>query len=636
MEILDLVIAKVRNQSPDLGQILEDNRDIAYLGCIAPDIYFLAPDISEEQRDILYWLVDLYDQVIRPILGIYEDYIKPVEEGIEDLTEPVDDILCNAFSSLAEDGEDLISEAKNAMYTFLGALAAKTINFFELFTPPIQEGKLENEWFWFDMLHYRYTSDYVLNLIRKLPGPDHPRNTYEIGLSYAMGHLSHIAADVTGHAYVNQIVGGPYRSHNRRHHIMENFMDVWTYNKYKNKELIGAKLHRKFTKGDTLDTIGTLRAVADGILEAPERLLEPPERLKKLIEFLEMGFIDTYGDKPHPTRIENEFLTADDINMAYWLNLATLKMATDCLLPPLEPPTDDLLEEINRQMEELRDAIGDVPDPPDAPDLCWAFWRDDCDFSWDAFEDFLNFVWDSIKFLGEGVIWALNVLKELLETLTCALIHTAILPIKAALWIIRNLLTEMYYTFRDALVVAGIALPSRDYVDNSPLGRQFTQTIGYATSFKTFPSRQLKSSLIGGLILPEDTHLEYPNTPGEIPLTMNGPYEQDTSPKSFIEDTAMDLQILEDFSNASSPTETRNIERFALENKRAIGNAVDYSVKLILEAYNMWNEGADLQIPNWNLDSDRGYAYKCWYMKNPDSVDPESVTEVIDRYFTNS
>jgi hypothetical protein len=627
MEILDQVITKVANANPELGQILVNNRDIAYLGCIAPDIYFLAPDISEQQRDAMYWLLDLYDDVIKPIVEFYEDYIEPVQEGLEAVVEPIDDILCNALTSLSEDTEDLVSRAQDAIFAFLTNLAANAINFFELFTPPIQEGKLENEWFWFDMLHYRSTSDYVLTLIGKLPGPNQPMNTYEKGLSYALGHLSHIAADVTGHAFVNQIVGGPYRSHNRRHHIMENFMDVWTYNKYKSQELIGAKLHRKFTKGDTLDTLGTLRAVADGILD-------PPVRLRDLFKLLETSFVDTYQHQPHPTRLANEFLTDEDIGMAYWLNLAMLKMSTDCLLPPIEAPTDDLLDEINRQWDELKDAVGDFPEPPDSPDLCWAFWRDDCNFSWDAVKEFFDFVWESIKFLGKCLVWALNVLKELLETLACALIHTALLPVKAAVWLIRSLLTEMYNSFRDALVVAGIALPTRDYVSSSPLGKQFTETKGFVESFELYPHRQLQSSLVGGLLLPDDTHLEYPTSPSEFPLTMNGPYEEGELPDSFIENKPMDLQILQDFANAASPAETRNIEHIALQNRRAIGNAIDYSVKLILEAYDMWKVNATISIPNWNLDADRGYGYKCWTMSNPDSVSPKSTDAVDEEYIS--
>lgn len=625
MEILDLVIEKVASQNPSLGQVLRDNRDIAYLGSIAPDIYFLAPDINDEQRDIMNYFLDLYDDVIKPVLEFYDDYIKPIEEGIETLVGPVDDLLCNAITSLADDGEDMISRLQDAMLAGLSTLMAKTINFFELFTPPIQEGLPESDWFWFDMLHYRNTSDYVLNLINKLPGSDQPQSSYEVGLSYAMGHLSHIAADVTGHAFVNQIVGGPYRSHNRRHHIMENFMDVWAFDKYSGNELIGAKLHRRFTQGDTLDSLGTLRAVGDGILD-------PPQRLDTLLQLLETTFKDTYSSVPHPTRLEGDFLKKRDINMAYWLSLAFLKMSTDSLLPPIGYPTDDLLDEINRQVDELREAVSDTPDGPSAPDSCWSFWESDCDFSWDAFEDWLEFIGDSIVFLGECIVYALNILKELLETLTCALIHTAILPIKAAMWIIRDLLTELYYNFRDSLVIAGIALPSRDYVNNSPLGSQFTQSIGPSASFESYPRRQLSSTLVGGLLFPDNSHLEYPQSQGELPLTMNGPYIAGDLPESFIEDTPMDINLLNDFANAPSVTETRTIERHALDNGLAIGNAVDYSVKLILEAYEMWDSDANVELPNWNLDSDRGYGYKCWFTSNLESLDSESTAEVIDSY----
>ena len=39
----------------------------------------------------------------------------------------------------------------------------------------------------------------------------------------------HIATDVTGHAFVNQKVGGPYRVHWQRHHLVENHLDSQVY-----------------------------------------------------------------------------------------------------------------------------------------------------------------------------------------------------------------------------------------------------------------------------------------------------------------------------------------------------------------------------------------------------------------------
>ncbi len=629
MSILDLVIDRVHQIDPDLGNLLCDNRDVAYLGSVAPDMYFLAPDISDGQRDLMYWLIDMYDTAIAPVVDLYENYIKPVEKALDEFTEPVDVVLdavtCGALRDLGDDADDLVERAKQTMLTFLTELATNSVNLFQIFTPPIQEGKHEKEWFWFDMLHYRNTSDYVVKCVQSLPGPQAPKEKYEIGLAYAMGHLTHIAGDVTGHPYVNEIVGGPYRSHNRRHHIVENFIDVWTHDHYHHEELIGAKLHRKFTGGELLDTLGTLRAVA-------ENALNPPDRLRDLFRYLEMAFQTTYGAVPHPTRLSSEYLTDEDISMSYWLSLAFLKMSTDCVLPPIEAPYDDLLEEINNQMEDLNDAVGDRPEPPDGPDMCWSFWDDDCDFSWDAFEDFVDFVKESIQYLGESIVWALNVLKELLELIYCTVVEALFLPIRALLWLIRHLLTELYNSFREALVVAGIALPSVDYLENSPLGAKFTTALGTWESFKLFPHRQPPSSLIGGLLFPDDSHLVHPSTSGEHDLTMSGPYLEGRRPTSFIEDAMRDQSLLDRFIQPPTPRKTWDVERDALQQDTSIGSAVDYAVDLIFEVYGMWKDGNSIDLPNWNLDGDRGYGYKCWNTKYPNSVLPDSVENVREKY----
>jgi len=93
------------------------------------------------------------------------------------------------------------------------------------------------KWWWFDTLHTRQTGDFVTWLFDiatgQKPGANgHTRNRSML-LSYATGYLSHIAADVVGHAYVNTIVGGPYRLNQaQRHTTQEKLMDVWAYDHY--------------------------------------------------------------------------------------------------------------------------------------------------------------------------------------------------------------------------------------------------------------------------------------------------------------------------------------------------------------------------------------------------------------------
>lgn len=638
MMILDQIIEKIKVENSEIGRILEENRAMAYIGSLGPDFLFWGPDMCNEYKDLLYFIFDFYDNFIQPVIEFYETYIEPLVEliakPIELIINTVDEILfCGALGDLSEALDDLGDRIINFAINSLLALGTDCVNLFEIWTPPIQEGYKEEEWYWFDMLHYRFTGDFAKNLIELAES--------EGEIAYAFGYLTHIAGDVTGHAYVNEIVGGPYRAHNRRHHIVENFMDVWTYDHYKGVELIGAKLHRLMPGGLTLDNMGTLRTILDVVPD-------PPKSLESLFSMFEDGLRRTYQDKEHPLRIENEFFTSKDISSAYWINLAFLKLSTDSKIPPIEPPTDDVLEEINRLWSELLKDLGEPPVPPGAPDLCWSFWSDSCDFSWDAVNDFFRFLADSIRYLAQSLLWVAELLWDLVRLGMCALTQTVVTEIKAILWIIQYNLSALTQTFRDALVIAGIALPEIDYVKNSPLGRQFTkiETQGYlvneapsilresSETGKGYPHRQLESSLIGGLLLPLDTHLEYPNSVLERPLTLDGPYMLRSSPLSFIAEAEIDDNVLEDFESACSPEETRNIEFNALNSGRKIGNAVDYASMLIRKAHEYWTGGEEeLFIPNWNLDSDRGYGYKCWYQDDPRNLAPNSTNDINGHYF---
>ena len=100
-------------------------------------------------------------------------------------------------------------------------------NLFELFSHPYRDGVPKgpkppgfdvatqratdtNEWWWFDAMHYRKTGKLAQRLLDKTP-PNSPLHLY------AIGYLTHVAADTVGHPYVNSISGGPYRSHAQRH-----------------------------------------------------------------------------------------------------------------------------------------------------------------------------------------------------------------------------------------------------------------------------------------------------------------------------------------------------------------------------------------------------------------------------------
>jgi hypothetical protein len=58
--------------------------------------------------------------------------------------------------------------------------------------------------------------------------------------AFALGWMSHVAAAVTGEPFVNNIVGGPYRTHWWRNRLASNFVDAWTFGFYEEGTAAGA------------------------------------------------------------------------------------------------------------------------------------------------------------------------------------------------------------------------------------------------------------------------------------------------------------------------------------------------------------------------------------------------------------
>jgi len=111
--------------------------------------------------------------------------------------------------------------------------------------------KYHNHWAWFDNLHSRLTGDFITELLDiatgEAEGADGERRERPLVKSYALGYLSHFAADIVGHSYVNCITGGPYRlNQSQRHTTQEKIMDVWAYNRYFRNDEVPAPVGGSF------------------------------------------------------------------------------------------------------------------------------------------------------------------------------------------------------------------------------------------------------------------------------------------------------------------------------------------------------------------------------------------------------
>ncbi|HVG37743.1 MAG TPA: hypothetical protein VM870_00565, partial [Pyrinomonadaceae bacterium] len=80
----------------------------------------------------------------------------------------------------------------------------------------------------FEFLRWHRTGDFALTLLNQATTNPDPK----VGArqrAFAYGYLSHMAASLTGEPFVNNITGGPYRTHWWRNRLVSNFIDSWTY-----------------------------------------------------------------------------------------------------------------------------------------------------------------------------------------------------------------------------------------------------------------------------------------------------------------------------------------------------------------------------------------------------------------------
>ena len=603
MIVLDDVIKflRVSASSPDkdIGELMHRNRWAAVLGCIGPDLFFWAPDFECVGK--LYnfyknwkWAIDVYNTVIVKVKETIEAMGEPIEEAVESLAPATVSLIKRLIEEIEETSKLLKSTLATGVFKGViegyDAIAdlrdAPTLThmLFDLFIPPLQKGEDESNWYWFDMLHYRYTGEFARNLV-ELAGGD------EVQLAYAYGYLTHIATDVVGHGYVNQIVGGPYRTHCQRHATCENFIDSWMFNHRYNKS-INSELHK--------------------MLELPEKLPQ------QLIDLLYEAFIRTYGNKPHPRKINlgnDGFLEKEDIAATYEIFRFVTEVLGGMYIEKPEEPFSGALE----VLEEVLENLESPPSPPPSREMCslidiFSFGLTES--SRECYEEFVKAVGEWLGYLGELIEWTFETIMNILDFLLSAFLSLPVIALMAILYGIQLALYNLYRQFRQTLVLCGLVYPEPDELESSH-GRNLTTPYqcNKIMAFKGYPRTHSC----------ELNNLQCPDTPVEQPGTSPANYPRDPNivPERFVSEEDFDLRALEAYALAKSPSETRSLESKGY----VVGNAVSFSYWMIINAHLKRSE--DIVYTNWNLDSDRGYGYKCWGMKKQQmlSVPGKTISE---------
>lgn len=591
---LDLRIADEKK----ISSLINSNKEYYKMGSLGPDMLFFAPDYSQEIKELLEQITNFYETIVEPIEEFHDTYIEPITDFVSDVEDTIDEeVFCGLFEEVGNECDNTMELVSGIMNNFLFLAADRNIEIFDMMQPAIQKGEKEDSWYWFDMLHYRKTGDFVKNMWTNAKTDKEK--------AFVLGYVTHIAADITGHPFVNTAVGGPARSHNQRHHFVENMMDSWVYDNMLGERLTSSHIHRDLPNGELYDEdesiLRTLFRNADKI----------PSDLDGIYGMMNNSLKDTFYEERHPQRLDTEYLTKKDLNFAYLAILGSLKSVSSSHIKKPANPTDDMLDSINDAMNEFLETVSNPPsNSSSSGNFCGAFWDDDCNLSMDSFLNFLENVWENIAYLGELIYWVGQVLKDIWDLIACTLTAGLKVVIKSLFWIIQSSLYVIYEEVRQVLVLAALLPPESEWLNENPI----------AQSCVSLKDRSPDDGLLYGKYYPHRAaesntgFIRYPKTSPESETTAPGPYPYASTPEDFILNAVDNNRLFSAYSQSETPFETIKIqEDTRLE---SFGSSVSVAKKLMKEIFN------NNSIPNWNLDADRGFGYKTWTVNTPTNHNP--------------
>ncbi|MGO0658891.1 hypothetical protein [Bacillus mycoides] len=566
-------------------------------GSIGPDfLFFSMREYGDAPAELINFYFKIYD-TLEPFIEFYEKNVKPIEDAVEDAETWVDEKI---FDGLLQELKGTVSTMINAALLAIPAEGSKKLDLFFGFYPKIQCGEPENNWYWFDFLHYRRTGEFCSNMWKIAQGDNDL-------MRYCLGYASHIGTDVVGHPYVNAIVGGPYRTHWHRHKLVENWIDAYTRRKY--GESMGQYYEKclNIQEEDKYDYRSISGSYLSRLCEFKQKKL--PRKLGNMIvEALDR----TYNDIPHPRK-----LNFDDLDTTYRLWLSWFEKATSIGIAvkpePVEPPWEifnDLLEDYLEGVPTLPGKAGN-----------------------DSFNinNLFKSIHDFLKHLAEVIHYTVDWLIEHLVDIITLGYRVGLRGLKYILYLIHKGVYEFYDNYRFVMVLGGYIFPEAEDLEKHPWGQALLNTSfvnltgGGTANYSNYPLRQEYHNWD----TPEH-HLKYPETFQENPYTEPAPIPFfNQYPEIFISTLDKYKDGIEALYDCVAPYGdgmefTHYVDSKTWETAQ-LGNASLFSADLI--AQRMEN------LPNFNLDGDRGYAWKTWRANNPEQINNLNTVDVtyIDR-----
>jgi hypothetical protein len=629
-----------------IGRLLGEHPNFGNLGAIGPDLFFFLPDFRDNHgvsiSSVLVTVLDFLEELYRavdPYISKWEKYIGPISE---DTAEE----MSRLTGGLSETVGDITGELSSILITALEDFVTKNVDFWTFFSLGLDQGYDEQAFFWSDMLHYRDTGQFARAIWRNADATNSDQ-----ARAYALGYITHVATDVTGHAFVNSIAGGPFRLHWQRHHLVENHMDAYWYlndptgprsgDNY--PQLTESALYYDIAfqdgTGDAVTrpaypTGGTMRENWDRkrLLDIDSSMPDP------LPGILLQSMLDVFypGDQ-HPKILSGDGRpTPNLVTEAYDLFFRYLKLVTVDGFSHEPPDPPDVFP--NLDFPTISQPGGDsAPGGGGGGDGGGSFWDD--------LLDFILSVINVITYILEVAVY--------LATLPWAVLADLVTyPLRLGLYYALELpLFHLLKSFRAVLVMTGYMLPMDDEIAQALI------TIGNTDSGTFNEVLNLDGDVFGGLLPPAenggpDQTYRDPNYPHSIPreadgttpgefhqpwqypttapelhaielqhegqpnqpiVTTSGPHPTGATPSILFADVTGDPAIRDRFETAATPGDADVVGMNVAPGKH-LGDAVAFSEYLLwLESRTSPQaDGTEIPLVEWNLDSDCGYGYHCW------------------------
>ena len=636
-------VPNLSGSSPqELAALAKKHPNYFAFGAVGPDFFALLPDfrsvcvggkrvpIANPLIGVVGFVFDFYD-ALDPFIEKYERYLGPISQDL-------DEAISQLTGDLSSTVSDILGELSSLVTNALINLAEQAYELFGLFSLGLNRGFDNQDFFWNDMLHYRNTSQFAQNLwqlavaMEKAAASDdeEARAKAEKLKAYALGYMTHVGSDVTGHPFVNEKSGGPFRTHWQRHHLVENHIDAKTYDDDFGNQTIYNMLaesarHYRISFTDDGEDGPTPRSYPPGDdslrgLYVRRRHLDLDSKMPDELANLIFNSMDKTYRTQAQANIHNFPRSTPDIIQGGdgRPDIDAIKNTYETFFKYMKLTTLDGFNHEKPQPPEVFPNL-DFPrltDPHDDPPG-----ESDHDM------DLLDWILAVLRF----VLWLVAVAFWLATILPAIILDTATYgPRQLAYYTIQLPLYNILKAQRAVMVMTGYLYPMQDEIDiglvqlgtgSQKLFKEMLSAmddifgIGDAGAGTSITEPAPDSSYPRQHPDDEFHHpWVYPKTPVELCHSFAGPYEVGSLPHILEEMNDPGSPIMRSrYEWARSPEETDRISFDHADKDNYLGDPIHFNTYLIWQLTRTnFKDTKKSRIVDWNMDADRGYAYHCW------------------------